>query len=85
MNIYIAGAGAGKTTTMADNIIEIRNKIEENKIIFCITFTNNAVACIEKKLKKYYGEIPSNIMVCTIHSFFFFFFVKSYFFFLFGI
>ena len=84
MNIYIAGAGAGKTTTMADNIIEIRNKIEENKIIFCITFTNNAVACIEKKLKKYYGEIPSNIMVCTIHSFLYREFVKPYFFLLYG-
>lgn len=78
MEIYIAGAGAGKTTTMADKIINLHKEIEEYKIIFCITFTNNAVACIERKLTEYYGEIPNNIVVSTIHSFLYREFVKPY-------
>lgn len=78
MEIYIAGAGAGKTTTMADKIIILHKEIEEYKIIFCITFTNNAVACIERKLTEYYGEIPNNIVVSTIHSFLYREFVKPY-------
>ena len=69
MEIYIAGAGAGKTTTMANNIIKLREEIEEYKIIFCITFTNNATSCIKSKLINYYGVIPKNILVSTIHSF----------------
>lgn len=41
MKIGIAGAGAGKTTAMADTIIQFRSEIEDYKKIFCITFTNN--------------------------------------------
>lgn len=69
MKIEIAGAGAGKTTTIAENIIELRNTIEENKKIFCLAFTNNAVECINSKLQEFYGTIPNNIIVSTIHSF----------------
>ena len=43
MKIGIAGAGAGKTTAIADTIIQFRSEIEVHKKIFCITFTNNAV------------------------------------------
>lgn len=78
MEIFIAGAGAGKTTTMADKIIKLHNEIEEHRIIFCITFTNNAVSCIEKKLTDYYGEMPGNIMVSTIHSFLYREIIKPY-------
>ena len=46
MKIGIAGAGAGKTTAMADTIIQFRSEIESHKKIFCITFTNNAVKCM---------------------------------------
>jgi hypothetical protein len=84
MEIFIAGAGAGKTTTMADKIVKLHEEIEEYKIIFCITFTNNAVACIEKKLTEYYGEIPDNIIVSTIHSFLYREFVKPYYYLLYG-
>lgn len=69
MKIKIAGAGAGKTTTIAENIIELRNTIEGNKKIFCLAFTNNAVECIGNKLQEFYGTIPNNIIVSTIHSF----------------
>ena len=66
MKISIAGAGAGKTTTMADTIVNLQSEVDGHLNIFCITFTNNAVACIERKLKEHYGELPDNIIVSTI-------------------
>lgn len=84
MQIGIAGAGAGKTTAMADKIIELRKETDKNKNIFCITFTNNAVSCIEQKLRDYYGILPSNIIVSTIHSFLYREYIKPYYFLLFG-
>ena len=36
MRIGIAGAGAGKTTAMANTIIQFRSEIEDHKKIFCI-------------------------------------------------
>ncbi|MEA4969135.1 MAG: AAA family ATPase [Candidatus Pelethousia sp.] len=84
MQISIAGAGAGKTTTMADTIVDLRKKTNENKHIFCITFTNNAVSCIEQKLQRYYGVIPNSIVISTIHSFLYREFIKPYYYLLFG-
>lgn len=84
MQISIAGAGAGKTTAMAEEIINLHKNIDKNKIIFCITFTNNAVSCIEHKLQDYYGVIPNNIIVSTIHSFLYREYIKPYYFLLFG-
>lgn len=84
MKIGIAGAGAGKTTAMADKIVKLREETDKNKNIFCITFTNNAVSCIEQKLRDYYGIIPNNIIVSTIHSFLYREYIKPYYFLLFG-
>lgn len=84
MQIGIAGAGAGKTTAMADKIVKLREETDKNKNIFCITFTNNAVSCIEQKLRDYYGIMPSNIIVSTIHSFLYREYIKPYYFLLFG-
>ena len=50
MKITVAGAGAGKTTTMAETIIELHRRLNSKRIIYCITFTNNATRCIEEKL-----------------------------------
>lgn len=69
MKINIAGAGAGKTTTMADTIVNLQSEVDSHLNIFCITFTNNAVACIERKLKERYGELPDNIIVSTTFVF----------------
>lgn len=77
-------AGAGKTTAMADTIIQFRSEIEDHKKIFCITFTNNAVKCISTKLQEHYGCIPDNIVVSTIHSFLYQEFVRPYYYLLFG-
>lgn len=84
MRIGVAGAGAGKTTTMADIIVKLRKETDESKVIFCITFTNNAVICIEKKLAEHYGMIPNNIIVSTIHSFLYREFIKPYYYVLYG-
>ncbi len=83
MKISIAGAGAGKTTSMAETIIKLRSDIEDYKKIFCITFTNNAVECINKKLQNHYGNIPNNIVVSTIHSFLYQEFIRPYYYLLF--
>ena len=56
MEINVAGAGAGKTSKMADLISQ--DVIPEGKFIFCIAFTNAAVEHIEKKILKKYGHIP---------------------------
>ena len=48
MKVNVAGAGAGKTTKMADLITGI--DIQEGKIVFCIAFTNAAVDNIKRKL-----------------------------------
>lgn len=84
MKISIAGAGAGKTTTMADTIVNLQSEMDSHLNIFCITFTNNAVACIERKLKEHYGELPNNIIVSTIHSFLYREFIKPYYYLLYG-
>ena len=84
MIIKIAGAGAGKTTKMADSIIDKQETLSNDKNIYCITFTNNAVNCIKDKLIEYYGEIPENIKLSTIHSFLYQDIIKPYYYLLYG-
>lgn len=84
MQIGIAGAGAGKTTAMAEKIVKLCEETDKNKNVFCITFTNNAASCIEQKLRDYYEVIPNNIIVSTIHSFLYREYIKPYYFLLFG-
>ncbi len=51
-DIQVAGAGAGKTYSMAEKIIEYRkNNITEDKDIIVITYTNFAKNNIEKNLE----------------------------------
>lgn len=84
MHIDIAGAGAGKTTSMTDTIIRLRSETKSHLQVFCITFTNNASDCIRNKLENYYGSLPSNIKVSTIHSFLYQEFIKPYYYLLYG-
>lgn len=67
MKVNVAGAGAGKTTMMAELISEY--DIPDGKIVFCIAFTKAAADNIIKKIEEKYGAIPSNIKISTIHSF----------------
>jgi DNA polymerase III delta prime subunit len=78
MEIGVAGAGAGKTTKMADKIIDIYDGICDGKMIYCITFTNNAAKCIEKKLIEHFTIIPKRIKISTIHSFLYQEVIKPY-------
>ena len=84
MKINVAGAGAGKTTGLANEIIEKHKSVFKNKNIYCLAFTNSAVASIKEKLQMHYGIIPNNIVVSTIHSFFYHEFISPYYFLLFG-
>ena len=84
MKINVAGAGAGKTTGLAEAIIEKHKYMSKDKNIYCIAFTNNAVESIRKKLLKHYGVIPHNIIISTIHSFLYNEFISPYYFLLFG-
>ena len=66
MRIVVAGAGAGKTTTMASRIRGCQ--IPEGKVVYCVAFTNAAADNIRSKL----GEAAltaGKIKVSTIHSF----------------
>ncbi|MFL2101343.1 UvrD-helicase domain-containing protein [Desemzia sp. FAM 24101] len=83
MEIKIAGAGAGKTTKLAQKIIDRQLK-NNGKIIYCVSFTNSSVNTIIDKLKNYYGEIPKNIKVSTIHSFLNSELINPYYFILYG-
>ena len=86
MKIIIAGAGSGKTTSMASIIKETANKRLPGRQYFCIAFTNNAVDHISNKLRELYkGSIPCYIKVMTIHSFLYQEVIKPYYHLLYGI
>lgn len=64
----LAGAGSGKTTTMAAFVHNcIKNKIYKDTEICFITFTRFAGEEIKLKLRKISGITP-NVMTGTIHS-----------------
>ena len=67
MKVNVAGAGAGKTTRMAELITTL--EIPEGKVVFCIAFTNAAATNITKKVEAKFGNVPKNIRISTIHSF----------------
>ena len=48
--IEIAGAGAGKTYSLAEKILIRYNKKENDKIIYAISFTNYAKKNIESRV-----------------------------------
>ncbi len=48
--IQIAGAGAGKTYTLAEKILMRYHKKENEKIIYAISFTNYAKRNIEERV-----------------------------------
>lgn len=68
MKLIVAGAGAGKTSSMAQLVLDRYNETE-SKIIYVITYTNAAKNHIKNKIKELYGIVPKRILVETIHSF----------------
>lgn len=69
MKIIIAGAGAGKTTSMAQKVLERYNTITDGKIIYVITYTNAARDHIRKKIIELNGSIPRGVKIETSHVF----------------
>ena len=82
MIVNVAGAGAGKTTKMAD--IVLGHIVPDGKNVFCIAFTKDATDNIKGKVAAKIGCIPDNIKISTIHSFLYQELIKPYFYFLYG-
>lgn len=69
MKIIVAGAGAGKTTSMAQMVLERYRENRDQKIIYVITYTNAARDHIRNKINELNGCIPKQILIETLHSF----------------
>lgn len=67
--VKIACAGAGKTYSMAEEILKYDKLNKEDKDIIAITYTNNAKDNIYKNIFKQKNIIPEKIKINTIHSF----------------
>ena len=66
-NLIVAGAGSGKTTTMAAKVkflVDIK-KVDPNDIIL-ISYTNKAVEELQRRINQDF-KIP--VLVCTFHKF----------------
>lgn len=82
MIVNVAGAGAGKTTKMADIIMA--HDIPDGKVVFCIAFTNAAADNIKEKVAEKVNGVPDNIKISTIHSFLYKELIEPYYCFLYG-
>lgn len=78
MKIIVAGAGAGKTTRMAGDVLARYKEVEEKKIIYVVTYTNNSRDSIKEKIVELNGEIPTYLYVETIHVFLYRELIKPY-------
>lgn len=76
MKIEVAGAGAGKTNSMAARVLDC--VIPEGQMVFCVAFTNAAADNIASKVVASHGSLPDNIKVSTIHSFLYSELIKPY-------
>lgn len=69
MNIVVAGAGAGKTTSMAEVVLQRLKEIDKGKIVYVVTYTNAARDRIREKVIEKNGSIPKLLRIETYHSF----------------
>ena len=68
IEIQVAGAGAGKTYSLAEKIVECL-RVESHKKIFALTYTNSAKEEIEAELIKKLGAIHDRVEIETVHTF----------------
>ncbi|EFD93027.1 MAG: DNA helicase II [Candidatus Parvarchaeum acidophilus ARMAN-5] len=76
INILIkANPGTGKTTALADRVVElVKNGVNENEIV-CLTFTNKAVDEMFDKITNKFKENEiepariNGLTIATFHSF----------------
>jgi len=68
--MVIAGAGTGKTQTIALRIANILNKTQTNPSnILCLTFTDTGVTAMRDRLIKIIGPTAYSVRLHTFHSF----------------
>ena len=67
--VKIAGAGAGKTFSMAEEILQYNKDNNKDKDVIAITYTNNAKYNICNNIYKQKHNFPKNIIINTVHSF----------------
>lgn len=66
----LAGPGSGKTKTITTKIARIlEEEIHRPQRLACITYSNECVRELRKRLSKLRVDDPSRILVSTIHSF----------------
>lgn len=61
--LYVAAAGAGKTTKIIEEVINVKEKV------LILTYTNDNYNQIISRIKNKIGIIPNNIIVMTWYSF----------------
>ena len=68
--MVIAGAGTGKTQTIALRIANILTKTQTNpSSILCLTFTDTGVNAMRSRLIKIIGSTAYSVRLHTFHSF----------------
>lgn len=87
MKLVNSGAGSGKTTSLADIIIEREAESSSNSHVFVIAYSNYAADVIKTCLTSAMttdADIP-NVHFSTIHSFLWNYIIQPYYFLLFGV
>lgn len=67
--ITLACAGAGKTYTMANDVLNQIKQADPYKKTYVLSYTNSAKDKILERIYELNGSIPNNVEVCTIHTF----------------
>lgn len=66
--LYLAAAGAGKTTFLVNRAIELMSN-NDTKSIALITFTTKNQNVIEQRIRKQFGFVPSKIRIVGWYAF----------------
>ncbi|PFB76767.1 hypothetical protein CN286_19660 [Bacillus anthracis] len=69
MKIVVAGAGAGKTTSMAESVLDRIKAGTDGKVVYVITYTNAARDRIRQKVIDLNGSMPKKLFIETLHVF----------------
>lgn len=77
MQLTLAGPGAGKTTDMIKQIITKVPDLQANRDMAIITYTNESVNDIKRKISKELC-LSQNIFIGTMHSFLIHYFILPY-------
>ena len=62
--LYIAAAGAGKTTFVVKHALKSHQSFPKDKKVIILTFTRKNQSEIEEKVRSENGYLPSEIKIC---------------------